>query len=293
MSKRLRILAPAKINLTLEILGRRSDGYHDLATVMTTIDLRDDVRVAPARDLEVLIRPDVGAPPGDDLATRAVRTLARATGHAAAAHVVVRKRIAVAGGLGGGSSDAAAVLRALADLWRVPDADLTALAAEIGSDVPFFAVAQPVARVSGRGEGVEPLPTFPAPVWIALVTLPVRSSTRAVFAALDGRSFGDGRATAELGRLIASGDVSPSALRRLARNDLTEAAMTVSPAVRDARSLARERGIELLVSGSGPSLFAIADDRAHALRLARALRRAGLRASARAAAVAAPCSASR
>jgi 4-diphosphocytidyl-2-C-methyl-D-erythritol kinase len=288
MGKRLRILAPAKINLTLEIVGRRPDGYHDLASVMTTIDLRDDVRVAPARDLEVRIRPDVGAPPGDDLATRAVRALASATGREAAAHVVVRKRIPVAGGLGGGSSDAAAVLRALADVWRVRDVDLTALAATVGSDVPFFAAALPVAHVRGRGERVAALPPFPDPPWIALVTLPVRSSTRDVFAAVDAGSFGDGAATAELARRMASGTVTPAGLRELARNDLTDAAMLVSPAVRDARALAHERGIELVVSGSGPSLFAIADDRAHALRLMRALRRAGLRANARAIAVAAP-----
>ncbi len=288
MGRRLRVLAPAKINLTLEVLGRRPDGYHDLASVMATVDLRDDVRVAGARDLEVAIRPDVGATRGDDLATRAVRALAAATGRVPAAHVVVRKRIPVAGGLGGGSSDAGAVLRALADLWRIPDVDLVAVGASIGSDVPFFAAASPLARIAGRGERVVPLPAPRDPLWIALVTLPVRSSTREVFASLLAAERSDGAATTELAALFERGRATPSALRDLVRNDLTAAAERVSPAVRDARDAARGRAIDLTVSGSGPSLFALADDRAHALRLTRSLRRAGLRATARQACVGAP-----
>ncbi|MDE3193312.1 MAG: 4-(cytidine 5'-diphospho)-2-C-methyl-D-erythritol kinase [Chloroflexota bacterium] len=288
MDRRVRVLAPAKVNLTLDVLGRRPDGYHELASVMATVDLRDDVRVATARDLEVAIRPDVGAPRGEDLATRAVRALASAAGRAAAAHVVVRKRIPVAGGLGGGSSDAGAVLRALAALWGCEGLDLVALGATIGSDVPFFAAGAPLARVGGRGEVVAPLRPPADPPWIVLVTLPVRSSTREVFAALTEGERGDGAATRELARLLSEGTASPRAMRELARNDLTSAAERVSPAVRDARAAARQRGLDLVVSGSGPSLFAVADGRAHALRLARSLRRCGLHASPRALCISAP-----
>ena len=282
------MLAPAKVNLTLEVLGRRPDGYHDLASVMATVDLRDDVRVATARDLEVAIRPDVGAPRGEDLATRAIRALAAAAGRAPVAHVVVRKRIPVAGGLGGGSSDAGAVLRALATLWGCEGVDLVAVGATIGSDVPFFAAAHPLARVAGRGDSVRPLPTPRDPLWIVLVTLPVRSPTRAVFAARSDEERGDGAASAELARLFESGAATPRAIRECVRNDLTAAAERNSAPVRDARDAARARGIDLIVSGSGPSLFAIADHRAHALRLARSLRRSGLRASSRALCVSAP-----
>ncbi len=284
----MRVLAPAKVNLTLEVLGRRPDGYHELASVMATVDLRDDVRVATARGLEVATRPDVGVPRGEDLATRAVRALASATGRDPAAHVVVRKRIPVAGGLGGGSSDAGAVLRALAVLWGCGGIDIVALAATLGSDVPFFAAALPLARVAGRGESVAPMRLPADPLWIVLVTLPVRSSTREVFSARSEGERSDGGATAELARLLESGAASPRAIRALARNDLGPAAERVSPAVRDARSAARDGGVDLVVSGSGPSLFAVADDRAHALRLARSLRRQGLRASPRALCVDAP-----
>lgn len=277
MSRKVRVLAPAKVNLTLEVLGRRGDGYHELASVMATLDLHDDVRIGPARALDVRIRPPLELPRGDDLASRAVLAMAAACGRAADVHVTIRKRIPVAAGLGGGSSDAGAVLRGVAELWQVRHVDLVHVAAGIGSDVPFFATASPIARIRGRGERVEPLSLPTARLWIALVTLPVRAATRDVFAALE-RASGDGSATDALARALQEGSATPEALRALARNDLTAAAERVCPLVADARAAARDRGIGLQVSGSGPSLFAIADDRADAIRIARSLRRAGLRA---------------
>ena len=151
-------MAPAKVNLTLEVLGSRTDGYHELASVFATVDLRDRVRVAPWRQLDVRIAPAVGAVAGDDLASRAVRALAEASKRPALAHVRVRKRIPVASGLGGGSSDAGAVLRGLARAWRLDGVDLLPVAARVGSDVPFFVTGAAYAFVRGRGELVEPLP---------------------------------------------------------------------------------------------------------------------------------------
>src|SRR5438128_3130354 len=175
-------MAPAKVNLTLEVVGSRPDGFHGLASVLATVDLRDRVPVAPWRALDVKIAPAVDAPRGDDLASRAVRALADASGRPALAHVRVRKRIPVASGLGGGSSDAGAVLRGLARAWRLDGVDLAPVAARLGSDVPFFVSGAAYALVRGRGELVEALPA-PDPIWIALVQLPERVSTADVFAA--------------------------------------------------------------------------------------------------------------
>ncbi len=276
---RLRVLAPAKVNLTLEVLGRRPDGYHEIRSVMVTCDVHDDVRVGPARRLDVRIRPGVGAARGEDLASRAVRALAQALGREARAHVTIRKRIPVAAGLGGGSSDAGAVLRALAALWDAP-ADLALVGASVGSDVPFFAAGCAVALVGGRGERVTPLPAVE--LYVALVTLPARSATAEVYAALGRASRGDGRASEALSDLFRRGTATGPQVRALVRNDLAAAAENVCPAVAEARSLASRAGVELSVTGSGPSLFAVADDRAHAIRMSRALRRAGLRARPRA-----------
>src|SRR5437763_13069735 len=124
-------MTPAKVNLTLEVLGSRGDGYHELASVFATVDLRDRVRAAPSRVLDVRIAPDVSAAAGDDLASRAVRALADACERPALAHVRVRKRIPVAAGLGGGSSDAGAVLHALSRAWRHDGADLVTMEARV------------------------------------------------------------------------------------------------------------------------------------------------------------------
>ena len=287
MSRRVRVLAPAKVNLTLEVLGRRADGYHDLASVMATVELWDDVRVGPARSLDVRIRPPVDVARGDDLASRAVRAMAAACGRDPTAHVTIRKRIPVAAGLGGGSSDAGAVLRALAALWDAGGVDLVAVGASLGSDVPFFAAGHALARIGGRGERVAPIDPPSDQIWISVAVLPARSATRDVFAAHDAPRS-DGRATEQLVRLFASASATPAALRELVRNDLTAAAERVCPLVAEARATARGCGVDLVVSGSGPSLFAVADDRAHAIRMSRALRRAGLRARPHAIAVTAP-----
>lgn len=283
MSRALVRAAPAKINLTLEILGRRADGYHDLVSIFATIDLADRVRVAAGGSLDVRIRPDVGAPAGADLATRAVQALAAATGHPPSAHIRIRKRIPVAAGLGGGSSDAAAVLWALRRIWRLdasPGADLGSIAASIGSDVPFFAAATPFALVTGRGESVRSLPGPSRALWSVLVRVRARLATPVVFAALRREEWTDGTATADLAAAFADGSIGPALLRRSASNGLLAAAERVCPAIADARAAAASKGVALSLSGSGPTLFWIADGRADALRCARTLRRAGLDAQA-------------
>jgi 4-diphosphocytidyl-2-C-methyl-D-erythritol kinase len=269
------LLAPAKINLALAVTGERDDGYHELRSVFATIDLADRVRVAAHRTLDVRIAPDVGAPPGEDLASRAVRAFAAAAGRAPEAFVHIRKRIPVAAGLGGGSSDAGAVFRALATIWQRADVDLVALAASVGSDVPFFASGARAAFVSGRGEHVEPLPD-PEPIHVVIVRSRERLATRDVFAALRSADRGSDAAVDMLRNAFAHRRVTPQLLREHARNDLLGPAARLCPTIGEARSRARERGIVLSLTGSGPTLFAVADDRRDALRIARILRRIGL-----------------
>lgn len=277
MSRSVVSQAFAKVNLTLEVIGRRPDGYHDLSSVFATVGLADTVRVAVAPGLDVRITPDVGAVPGDDLASRAIRAFASASGREPRALVRIRKRIPVAAGLGGGSSDAGAVLRGLASLWHLPlpGADV---AARVGSDVPFFASGAPFACVTGQGEHVRPLPPPPTSLWIVLVLPPVRLATAEVFAGFDAAEAGDGGSTGRLAQAFRDGSVDAAVLRDCARNDLDGAATRACGWIADARAAARRRDVTLHLSGSGPALFAIADDRVDALRVGRALRRAGLRA---------------
>jgi 4-diphosphocytidyl-2-C-methyl-D-erythritol kinase len=270
----IRLAAPAKLNLALAVTGKRDDGYHELRSVFATLDLADDVRVSPHRRLEVRNTADLDG--SEDLAARAVRALASATGREPAAFVRIRKRIPLAAGLGGGSSDAAAVLRALAAVWKV-DVDLVRVAASVGSDVPFFASGLAVALVSGRGEAVRPLPRPAEPIHVVVLRPPLRLATAEVFAA---HLTADRSAAPHVDALVIAferGVVTPDLLRVHAANDLLPAAVRRCEAIRSWQEAAGARGIPLFLTGSGPTLFAIADDRADALRTARILRRAGLR----------------
>jgi 4-diphosphocytidyl-2-C-methyl-D-erythritol kinase len=232
----LTLPAPAKVNLYLELLGRRADGYHELLTVMQTVDLCDEVTVAlrprapdcPAGQPDVRLRlrtPAAGVPPGPgNLAVRAALSLLARAGAAGDVGVdlALAKRIPAGGGLGGGSSDAAAVLVALNRLLGEPvDAPaLHALAAGLGSDVPFFLVGG-TALCTGRGERVRPLAP-PRPFGLTLLLPPFPTSTAAVYAALQqapppaGAPVGAAAADARIDALVAAvEDAAPEPTIRL------------------------------------------------------------------------------
>ena len=152
----LELRAHAKINLTLEVLGKRDDGFHDIVSIMQTIDLHDDVTLKRADDITLTCDdPDLAGE--DNLALVAARKLKEVTGVDRGVDITLQKHIPVAAGLGGGSSDAASVLNGLNDLWEL-ELELGALeeiATEIGSDVPYF-LSGGTALVQGRGEHVVP-----------------------------------------------------------------------------------------------------------------------------------------
>lgn len=272
----LRLLAPAKVNLTFEALGRRADGYHDVRTVMQAISIADEVEFAPAVGLSLTIEhgaPAFAAPPREDnLAMRAARLLQRETGAAQGAAILLRKRIPAAAGLGGGSSDAAATLLGLRRLWELDmDADaLRELAARLGSDVPFF-VSGGTALAEGRGERLTPLPT---PQGSAVVAYPHDvagdGKTASLYALLAPEHFSDGRASERLAAKLRAGASLSSA-------DLRNAFDAVAPRAYPSYAAMREafetEGMRSLLCGAGPSTFALAPDgeppEAPAARLAR------------------------
>jgi len=165
----LTIEAPAKINLTLEILRKRDDGYHEIASVMQAVSLCDTLTFELASDT-TLDCDDATLATEDNLALKAAHLLSAHTGYSGGVRIGLVKGIPVAAGLGGGSSDAAATLVALNNLWNLglPLAELSLMAASVGSDVPFF-LHGGVAMVSGRGELVRPLPAIGVD-WAVIVT---------------------------------------------------------------------------------------------------------------------------
>lgn len=254
MSASVTTYAPAKINLSLEVLRRRDDGYHEVTTVLQTVSLADDLTVT--RDEQISLDctlPDLNAE--HNLVLRAARELRRRFPRAPGARIVLRKRIPVAAGLGGGSSNAAAALRALVSLWELPvsDFELQEIAAGLGSDVPFF-LRGGTAWATGRGEQIEPLPP-PLPTWLVLIpheqTLP--DKTRRLYAALSPDEFRSGQTTQKLVEQLRSGaPLDPD----LFVNSFTAAAMRVFPGLQArAQRIARLANATPLLAGSGPTTF--------------------------------------
>ena len=268
MTSSVTVRAPAKINLHLGVGAPREDGYHPLVTVYQAVGLCDDVTVAPspgwALGVTVPDWIDVDAVPvtGDNIVDRAARLLAEHHGIASRASVSITKAIPVAGGMAGGSADAAAALVALDRLWKLQtsDDDLLALAAELGSDVPF-ALMGGTALGTGRGELVEPVPD-PATWWWVAVPSPRGLSTPAVYRRFDELTPD---APAEpLGAravLLALSTGDPEILAGALHNDLETAALDLRPDLGDLLELGERSGaLRGLVSGSGPTCLFLTED---------------------------------
>lgn len=262
------VRAPAKINLHLGVGAPRGDGFHPLVTVYQAVGLCDDVTAAPSPGwtLGVTVPDwmDADQVPvtGDNIVDRAGRLLARHHGIPARAAVSVTKAIPVAGGMAGGSADAAAALVALDRLWQLEtsDDDLLALAAELGSDVPF-ALLGGTALGTGRGELVEPVADATTWWWV-VVPSAQGLSTPAVYRRFDeitpDAPAEPPGADATLAAL-ATGD--PERLAGALHNDLQEAALDLRPDLADLLEKGRRAGaLRGIVSGSGPTCLFLADD---------------------------------
>ena len=260
----LRVRAYAKINLGLEVLGVRQDGYHELRTLFQTIDLHDDVVIRPRRrGVEVHCdHPDV---PGDErnLALRAALELQRHAGIEQGAEIAITKRIPVGGGLGGGSSDAAAVLMALDRLWGVGlgTAGLHPLARRLGADVAFFLVGG-TALGLGRGDEVYPLHRQVGGHTV-VVDLRRPVSTSAVFARV-AQSLTPRENSNKIFRFVSS-DLEGLRAFSILANDLEKPALEEAPdlgeQVERIRVILNREGAALaLLSGSGSPFFGLFDD---------------------------------
>jgi 4-diphosphocytidyl-2-C-methyl-D-erythritol kinase len=271
--------APAKVNLTLQVLGRRSDGWHELDSVVAFAGCCDWLAFEPADALSLSIdgpTASAAGPADDNLVLRAARALGERVARLRLGRFHLRKTLPVAAGLGGGSSDAAAALRALAaeNGLAADDDRLFAAAAAVGSDVPVC--LEPRARrMAGRGERLGPALRLP-PLLAVLVNPGAAVATPAVFAAL-GLEAGASLDSPPAPRLEAGSDAA-RALHALkaGRNDLQACATRLAPAIGDTlEALARLDGAQFVrMSGSGATCFALFDDRCAAARAARALRRA-------------------
>ncbi len=253
----LRLLAPAKVNLTFEVLGRRADGYHEVRTILQSLSLADELTFEESDNLSLTVEPEGAAPVEENLVLAAACLLQREAGVSTGAAIRLVKRIPMAGGLGGGSSDAATTLLGLRRLWRLDlDADaLRELAAQLGSDVPFF-ISGGTALGEGRGERLTPLPGSQGE---AVVAVPDASRPRDKTAQMYGLfrqgHYTDGSATADVERRLRSGEPLDARVVN-AFDAVAGEAYPFSTAMRDAFEAV---GLRPALCGAGPSMFAPAD----------------------------------
>lgn len=281
----VRVRAPGKLNLFFEVGGVHEDGYHDVASAYQAVSLYEDVWASPSDEFTVAISGtvDVSGVPADDrnLAVRAARLVAQRIGYSGGVHLDIVKHVPVAGGMGGGSADAAAALVACDALWgaELGSAELHKLASRLGADVPF-ALMGGTAIGTGRGDQLSPALAKGRFDWV-VVPSNAGLSTPEVYAHLD-----ELRARPDIAAMrtpavdpavlqaLRAGD--PVALAEHTRNDLQIAALSMRPQLREVLELGEESGaLAGLVSGSGPTLAFLTVDPESALELQITLSAAG------------------
>ncbi|MBI2095146.1 MAG: 4-(cytidine 5'-diphospho)-2-C-methyl-D-erythritol kinase [Candidatus Omnitrophica bacterium] len=269
------MVSPAKINLFLSVLRRRPDGAHEIETVFERISLCDEIRLAPLKDGKILLRTDCpGVPDGpSNLAWRAARILQEKYAAKQGVRIGIRKRIPVAAGLGGGSSNAATVLLGLNRLWRLrlSRKELLRLGASLGSDVPFFILESPFAVGRGRGERLRKIKAPRRKLWHCLVKPGFSISTRKAYEGLKKVKLTPPQADVKiLLRAIRNGRLER--FPKLLVNSL-EAVLgkRVIEILKIKKELTRQGAAATLLSGSGSSVFGVFASRAQAIRAARFL----------------------
>ncbi len=282
------VRAPGKINLFFEVGDAQDDGYHDVASAYQAVSLHEDVWAETSDEFTVSVSGtvDVSGVPLDDgnLALRAARLLAEEIGHTGGVHLDIIKHVPVAGGMGGGSADAAAALVACDALWDagLGSAQLHRLAARLGADVPF-ALMGGTAVGTGRGDQLSPALAQGRFDWVIVTSDDAGLSTPEVYRRLDElRAHGDGTSSRRVPGVepavlhaLRAGD--PIALAEWVRNDLQAASVSLRPDLRDVLELGEQAGaLAGIVSGSGPTVAFLAAGPDEALDVQVTLAASGL-----------------
>ncbi|OCT13240.1 4-(cytidine 5'-diphospho)-2-C-methyl-D-erythritol kinase [Paenibacillus pectinilyticus] len=265
--------APAKINLSLDVLHKRPDGYHEVEMVMTMVDLADRIEMQEMARDTIIISSQAGYIPLDEknLAFQAARLIKDRYDVKQGVYIHLDKRIPVAAGLAGGSSDAAATLRGLNRLWNlnIPNEELQVLGAELGSDVPFC-VTGGTALATGRGEKLEHI-TAPPQCWVVLAKPPINVSTSEIYGKLKAREIKNHPSTANV--LSAIRDKQFDRLCNSLGNVLEEVTLDLYPEVRHLKECMQRLGADgVLMSGSGPTVFGLVSKEAKVPRIYNGLR---------------------
>lgn len=264
--------APAKINLSLDVLRKRNDGFHDVEMIMTTIDLSDRIEIKPLEQDKIIVNLESKFVPNDErnLAYQAAEVLKKTYNITKGVHIKIDKNIPVSAGLGGGSSDAAAVLRGLNRLWslNIPSEELALLGLQIGSDVPFC-VMNSTAFVRGRGELIKKLPSPPS-CWVVLAKPNIGISTKTIFQ----RIIIEDLSPPNTYQLIQSlNEQNFTKISENLGNVLEEITMSIYPEVRRVKEKMIASGAShVVMSGSGPTVYSLVKHENKAKKICNGLR---------------------
>ncbi|ANA80216.1 4-diphosphocytidyl-2C-methyl-D-erythritol kinase [Paenibacillus vortex V453] len=265
--------APAKINLMLDVLHKRPDGFHEVEMVMTMIDLADRLEMSEQRRDTIIITSQAGYIPLDEknLAFQAARLIKERYDVKKGVHIHLDKKIPVAAGLAGGSSDAAATLRGLNRLWElnIPQQELLALGAELGSDVPFC-VTGGTALATGRGEVLTPIPN-PPQCWVIVAKPPINVSTAEVYGRLRSEQIQHHPSAERMVEALSQG--SFQLMCQSLGNVLEEVTLKMHPEVQQLKEGMLKLGADgALMSGSGPTVFGLVSKESKVARIYNGLR---------------------
>jgi 4-diphosphocytidyl-2-C-methyl-D-erythritol kinase len=265
--------APAKINLSLDVLHKREDGYHEVEMVMTMVDLADRIEMQELPRDTIIISSQAGYIPLDEknLAFQAARLIKDKYDVKQGVYIHLDKKIPVAAGLAGGSSDAAATLRGLNRLWKldIPEMELQELGAELGSDVPFC-ISGGTAVARGRGEKLESIGS-PPQCWVILAKPPINVSTSEIYGKLVAKEIRQRPATPAILEAIQEKDFEKLCDRL--GNALEEVTLQLYPEVRHLKECMFKLGADgVLMSGSGPTVFGLVSKEAKVPRIYNGLR---------------------
>lgn len=268
------VTAPAKVNLYLAVGATRPDGYHDIETVLQAISLADRVVIEPAEELSLHVSVDLGIPAEENLAYRAASQLLQEAGVQGGAKITLHKSIPAGAGLGGGSSDAAATLVGLADLLGIAeDIVLEDLAADLGSDVPFF-LHGGAAHFSGRGDKLRH--RAPAPdMMFALVKPPVEVFTAEAYRSFDLLDHAIAPAVDKMIHAVSANDTH--AIAAALHNNMADASIGLEPQVGEAITLCEtiDGVVGTTMAGSGSAVFCIVENEAVATEVTKSARARG------------------
>jgi 4-diphosphocytidyl-2-C-methyl-D-erythritol kinase len=263
----INLKAPAKINLVLEVLNRRDDGYHEIRSLMQTINLYDELSFE--LDNKVYFESDCKELSGNsNLVYKAVELVKEFTGYERGVSIKLQKNIPVSAGLGGGSSDAAATILALNCLWdlKLEKSSILKLAALLGSDVPFF-INRGTAVVTGRGENLTPVAGF-YNYWYVILTPKIKvvqDKTKIMYSNLHNQNFSNGD---YVGAIIDSCDKGTIIHNSMFYNVFDKIAFSVYPGLdRYWNLLIKANADSIHLAGSGPSIYCVVDSKRHALDL--------------------------